>query len=252
MPVEVLKCSTEIQPFFNELSMPKGINGNEEFISKYGDDLFSQKIHLIKEVLRRMQDLHDTINSGRFFLCAAQRSSFSEYYKEPTPKWANDWVRAQFIVSSIQSYNSAFDLYLQVNWLFFELFKSVPSIPHEITTKSLKTILKSCSINKITTLSNKSIIGDCIYSAIKNFSELPCRKKIHSLCNAIKHRQRIDFKELSAGKHQIYIDFNEYNSHDTLLIESIYNLISILKDYHKAIVELCNISTPYWSYNTNP
>ena len=73
MAVEQLKCTPELEPFFQELPMPKGINGGEEIISRYGNCFFSSDVNRAMEVLRRMQDFHDAINSGRFFLPVSTR-----------------------------------------------------------------------------------------------------------------------------------------------------------------------------------
>ena len=51
----------------------------------------------------------------------------------------------------------------------------------------------------------------------------------------MKHRQWIDIIELSKGKHTIYINCDGYNSSKTLLVSSIPELLSAMKDYHKNI-----------------
>ena len=48
----------------------------------------------------------------------------------------------------------------------------------------------------------------------------------------IKHKRRISFKELSEGKHPFYLDLDNYNSHQTLIISDISHIIKCLKNYH--------------------
>ena len=35
MPIQRLNCSDELQPFFNELPMPNGLNGNEQSLNSF-------------------------------------------------------------------------------------------------------------------------------------------------------------------------------------------------------------------------
>lgn len=250
MPTEFLRCTTELQPYMNELPMPKGFNGKEENLANFSEIIFSSKLETAMEVYRRMQDLHDAMNSGRFFLCLSQRSGYPELYKEPTPKWAVSWVQSRFVESSIQAYNAAFDLYLQINWLYFKLYKYDKKAPHELSKKTFSLILKACEINKIMKVSNKAIIGVSIFEAIKTFRDTKCYKEIHNLCSALKHRQHIDFTELVQGKHQLYINIASYDSQSTLLIRSIPNVIFSLKEFHKELYNLCEQSLPFWSFKS--
>lgn len=254
MPVELLRCSEEMEPFFKELPMPKGLNGNEErFMLKYLD---RPNIFHIMEVFRRMQNLHDAINAGRFFLCEAQRQSFPEVYKEPIPPFANVWISTQYLTSSIQFYNSAFDLYLQVNWIYFELYKYFTKY-QVISTENLDKILKLCKVELMlltrkyhkNNIPKKFLFNSTIYNAMCDFYKSDIYKEIHNLCNSMKHRKRIDFKELMDGRHQLYIDIEQYNSHDTLLVKTIPFIVNTLKEFHKEIATLCNTSVPFWSFD---
>lgn len=247
MPVEILKCADELHQYINELPMPKGLNGKEQNnIIGFIQMKSSSKLKTAMEVYRRMQDLHDAINSGRLFLCLSQRSEYPELYKEPTPEWAASWVQSRFIESSIQAYNSAFDLYLQINWLYFELYKD----KYEFSQETLQKIFTACRIDKILKEHNKLIIGETIYKGICTFKETNCYKEILFLCSAMKHRQRIDFDELSQGKHPLYINIEGYDSQESLLIRSIPNVISSLKEFHKALSNLCEESLPFWSFES--
>lgn len=235
-------------PFFSELPMPEYLNGQEErALLEYID---CPNIELITEVFRRANDLYDAINAGRFLLCEAQRHAFPEVYEEPIPSFANDWVRAQFLTSSVQFYNSAFDLYLQVNWLYYELYKYHTKYKI-ISSKKLDKILRECKLELILNPKIKVLFNPIIHDAICTFTDTACFKEIRNLCNSMKHRKRITFKELMNGKHQIYIDLNNYDSHEALLVRTFSSVIDSLKDYHKGIILLCNSSHPYWKFDKN-
>lgn len=252
MPIEILKSANELQPYIKELPIPKGLNGKEQNFLNFIKTGPSPKLKTQMEVYRRMQDLHDAMISGRFFLCISQRSEYPELYKEPTPKWAISWVQSRFIESSIQSYDSAFDLYLQINWFYFELYKHSGNtkVPNELTKDLFSKILFYCNINAVMTESNKSVIGKTIYDAINAFRTNKYYIEIHKLCKALKHRQRINFEELSKGKHQLDIIDKDYNSRESLLVRSIPDVISNLKGYHKELSSLCEISLSFWTFES--
>lgn len=247
MPIEILESANELQPYIKELPIPKGLNGKEQNFLNFIKTGPSPKLKTQMEVYRRMQDLHDAMVSGRFFLCISQRSEYPELYKEPPPKWAISWVQSRFIESSIQAYNSAFDLYLQINWLYFELYKD----KYEFSQETLQKIFTACRIDKILKEHNKLIIGETIYKGICTFKETNCYKEILFLCSAMKHRQRINFEELSKGKHQLDIIDKDYNSRESLLVRSIPDVISNLKGYHKELSSLCETSLPLWSFESD-
>ena len=237
----VLKCSDELRPFFNELPMPKGLNGNEQSFNSFPiGQPFALNVSAM-EVFRRMQDCHDSINEGRFFLCLAQRKSFPEIYKEPIYEWCNDWVKSQFVISSLHSYNASFDLFLQVLWIYYKLYQTTFPSVSEITNENLSKILKGCKIEIFKKKDSQKIIGDTVFNAINNFCDTPCYKEIHDLCNAIKHRQRIEFIELAKDKHGLLLINDNYNSHDSLLKKSISEVINNLKNFHKELSKLSNI-----------
>lgn len=131
MPVEKLVASDETKEFFTELKLPTGLNGNEvhgkHFWENFNDAPKSfDDLATINESYRRMQDFYDTINSGRFFLAIAQREHYPEIYSGEPPSWADNWVKAQFINSAIHSYSASFDIYLQILWISFKLYKQIP------------------------------------------------------------------------------------------------------------------------------
>lgn len=248
MAIEYLIASDVMAPFFSELPMPEYLNGQEErTLLEY---IACPNIEQVTEVFRRMNDLYDAINAGRFFLCEAQRQAFPEVYKTPIPSCANDWVRAQFLTSSVQFYNSAFDLYLQVNWIYYELYKYFTKYKN-LSSKQLDKILKACKPELILSSKIKRLFNPVIFNAVYTFYNSESFKEIRGLCNSIKHRKRINFKELMNGKHQIYVDLHEYDSHEALLVRTFSSVIDSLKEYHKGITLLCNSSYPHWTFDKN-
>lgn len=248
MPIQRLNCSDELQPFFNELPMPNGLNGNEQSLNSFPiGQSFAQNVSAM-EIFRRMQDCHDSINEGRFFLCLAQKKSFPEIYKEPIYEWGINWVKSQFVISSFHSYNASFDLFLQVLWIFYKLYQYNAPCVKEITNDNLTLILKNCKIDKFRKECNRTIIGEVVFNAINNFCEAPCYAEIHNLCNAIKHRQRVEFIELSKNKHNFLLFGDNYNSHSSILKKSIPKVIENLKDFHNELSNLSNICLPLITY----
>ena len=247
MPKIELKASDELQPFFNELPLPQGLNGREVNICNFNGLILSTKLSLVIEIYRRMQDLYDSFNSGRLFLCIAQRNQFPEIYKEPIPSWGINWVKIQFLLSSIHSYNSTFDLYLQVNWLYFELFKYDSTTSQlDFSGNNLERILNACKRRKFSYSTIKKHIYSDINNYIFEFESTKSYKEVAELCNTIKHRQGISFTELSRDKHPFYLDFENYNSYKTLFERDISQVIMILKNYHQELKNLCDASIPFW------
>lgn len=249
MPIESLICSKELQPFFNELPMPKGINGKEQNLNNFSFKQSFSEMASTMEVFRRMQYCHDSINEGRFFLCLAQRGNFPEIYRGPISAWGIDWVKSQYVMSSLSSYNASFDLFLQIVWFFYELYKTNKPFVAEIKNDNIDKILKGCKVEIIKNEANKVAIENVVYNSINDFCNTTCYKEIHNLCNAIKHRQRIEFVELCKGKHDFFIETDKYNFHSTLLKRSLSDVIGTLKDFHKEISKLCEICIPLISYN---
>lgn len=248
MPVEILVASEETKGFFKELPMPKGINGNEvkglqyfeicTDASKTFDDLAT-----VTETFRRMQDFHDTMNSGRFFLVNAQRNSYPEVYSENPPSWANDWIKSLYLNSAIHSYSAAYDIYLQILWICFELYKqSTKKLPSSISNDNFLKILQGCNINEIKTQSK--VLGDQLCDNLNTFVELKNTKDVRNLCKQIKHRQSISYSELSENKHPFMIKSSNYNSLKTLSMYSIDEVIAMLKQFHKDLTDLSDFSIP--------
>lgn len=248
MPKEILKSSEETKDFFAELPIPQGLNGNEVNGKQYWNFFWDSSknfddLATITETYRRMQDLYETINSGRFFLSNAQRSQFPEIYSEVPPAWANDWVKSQYVNSALHMYSASFDIYLQIIWISFGLYKNYPQkCPSIITDKDLEKILETCNIMLIE--NQTSILGNDLSKKIKQFHLSDNTKEIRNLCKQIKHRQSISFSELSINKHPFMIKSSSYNSCQTLSEYSINDVITKLKDFHKKLVELSNYTTP--------
>ena len=205
--------------------------------SKDFDDLAT-----ITETYRRMQDLYETINSGRFFLANAQRQCFPEMYSGKPPTWANDWIKSQYVNSAIHIYSASFDIYLQILWISFGLYKNISNVPNTITDKNLDKILEACNIKRIET--QNSILGEELCLIIKSFYLSDNTKDIRNLCKQIKHRKSISYIELSTNKYPIMIKSNLYNSHQTLSEFSISRVIEKLKEFHNNFVNLINFTIP--------
>lgn len=248
MPTEKLIASVEIKEFFKELPIPLGLNGNEVNGKKYFEAFLDASksfddLAYITETYRRMQDFYDSLNSGRFFLAYAQRKSFPEAHSGTPPEWANDWIKAQFVNSAIHSYSASFDLFLQILWIGFELYKLFPGkCPSQLTEESLNEILEYCNINRVKT--QTVILGDLICDKISAFHLSDNSKEVRNICKQIKHRQGISYSELSKDKHPILIMSDSYNSHHTLSTYSISDIIDKLKLFHKGLVELSNFIIP--------
>ncbi|MBD5218045.1 MAG: hypothetical protein HDS73_06095 [Bacteroidales bacterium] len=119
MPVETFVALEQTKGFFKELLMPKDINRNEVNGNSFFENFMNSSkgfsdLATLNESCRRMQDFHDTMNSGRFFLANAQRNSYPEVYSGNPPLWANDWIKSLYLNSAIHSYSAAFDIYLQI------------------------------------------------------------------------------------------------------------------------------------------
>lgn len=248
MPVEHLIASDETKDFFKELPMPKGVNGNEVNGKLYWE-IFTKSsknfndLAIATETFRRMQDFHDTINSGRFFLAYAQRQQYPEIYSGTPPKWANNWITSQFVNSAIHAYSASFDIYLQIVWISFELFTHFPNnSPSTITETSLDKILEACNINRVE--SQSQILGVDLCDKIKILHNSNTCKEVRNLCKQIKHRQSISYDELSTDKHPIMIKSDNYNSHNTLSTYSLEDVITKLKQFHKDLTELSNFTIP--------
>lgn len=247
MPKEVLIASEDIKPFFKELSLPGGFNGNEVNGKAYWEHFWNPSLSFdnlatITETYRRMQDFYDTLNSGRFFLCMAQRTNFSEVYSGTPPKWANDWIRSQYLDSAIHSYSASFDLYLQILWISFELFKANPKLPPKITEDALDVILSKCNINAIE--EHENILGKQLIDALKSVHYSANTRIVRDLCKQVKHRKKISYKELSEDKHPIMVKSECYNSHNTLSVHTLDEVITYLKIFHKALTELAVLTRP--------
>lgn len=248
MPVETLVASDETKKFFNELPMPQGVNGNEvngrhyweifTDASKTFDDLAT-----VTETFRRMQDFHDTINSGRFFLANAQRENFPEIYSGEAPSWANDWIKSQYVNSAIHAYSASFDIYLQILWISFKLYLQIPKLSSSVLSNDdLENILEACNINKVET--QTTILGNELCEKIVMFHNSTICKEVRNLCKQIKHRQSISFAELSKDKHPIMIKSDKYNSLNTLAMYHIDDVIATLKHFHKDLTVLSDYTIP--------
>lgn len=248
MPVEILVASDETKHFFAELPMPRGINGNEVKGKQYWDLSLDESTSIddlttINETYRRMQDFHDTLNSGRFFLANAQRSQFPEIYSGEPPTWANDWIKSQYLNSAIHSYSAAFDIYLQILWIGFGLYKQFPKkCPTILSDDTLDKILEVCNINLVKSQNN--ILGTELCDKIERFHNCSITAFVRNLCKQIKHRRCISYLELSMDKHPIMISTGSYNSHKTVSEYSIYDIISNLKKFHKVIKIISNYTIP--------
>lgn len=248
MPVETLVASDETKKFFNELPMPQGVNGNEVngkyyweiFIdaSKTFDDLAT-----VTETFRRMQDFHDTINLGRFFLANAQREHYPEIYSGEPPTWANDWISSQYVNSAIHAYSASFDIYLQILWISYKLYLQIPKLSSVVLSNAnLEKILGACKIDKVET--QTAVLGNELCQKIVEFHASTICKEVRNLCKQIKHRQSISYTELSSDKHPIMIKSDSYNSQNSLSKYSIVDIISKLKQFHKVLTELSNYTIP--------
>ena len=248
MPKQTLVASEETKRYFSELPLPKDLNGNEVKGGTYWE-IFTdvtktfEDLATVTETYRRMQDLYDTINSGRFFLANAQRKHYPEFYSGEPPTWANDWVTSQFLNSAIHSYSAAFDIYLQILWISFELYKQYPDkAPSELSDANLDDILEVCNVNRIE--SQQLILGTQLIERIKNFHLSGNTKAVRNLCKQIKHRRSIIYSELSKDKHPIMIKSDSYDSHKTLSIYAIDDIIGKLKQFHKDLTGLSNYTIP--------
>lgn len=255
MPRETLHASDETKQYFSELPIPIGINGNEVNGKLYWELFLDssksfEDLAVITETFRRMQDFYETINTGRFFLANAQRDSYPEIYSGETPAWANNWVKSQYVNSAIHAYSAAFDIYLQIIWVCYELYKQFPKLPTVLTDSDLDSILEACNINRVE--SQHTVIGTELGDKIKAFHLLSNTMDVRNLCKQIKHRQSISYTELSESKHPIMIQSSSYNSHKTLSEYSIVDVIGKLKQFHKDLVELSNFTVPIVTTKLKP
>jgi hypothetical protein len=248
-----------LKPFFDELKIPKGLNGNEQ-VGKPFFDVFrpdqpceNENLIISMEVFRRMQDLYEAFVDGRYFLCLAQYDYMPQIYKDPIPEWAKAWTKIKFLESAIWSYCSGFDFFLQINWFYFRIFKYVKKCPHILTTENFDKIIHDCNITSLceTKVGSVSVLNDEILKNLNSFKSSLVFNEIRNLCNSIKHRQKIEFNDLASLKHPFLINICGYDSNSTILKRDFSSVIDSLKSFHKELYNLCDKSIPLWNFGEN-
>jgi len=232
-----LMPSEEIRIFINELPIIKCLKNTQK---THNNLFFASDWNmscLASEVYRRIGDLYDVFCEARLFLCLCQKTNFPEIYSEPIPAWGNYHIRATFLNSAIEAYNSAFDFLAQIIYLSFKLYEDDNKNFSDLSFESILTKYR----NPKDITSQEAIVGEKIVNEINKFCKTKEFIEVHYLCNSIKHRKRIRYSELPNSEEVLIIRYNRYNSHKTLLKRNMADVIQSLKDYHHSLSYLCEI-----------
>lgn len=220
-----------IQSFFNELKLPKGYNNKAFYLSLVTADMTD--ICNRNEVTRRMQDAYNMLNCARFNLVMAQKDSYPEVLDEPHEKEPNLWIKSIYIDNALIAYNNTFDYILQIVWFHYKIYEQYSQ---KLSSTTLDEILQGCMWKKIENKQN--CIDSSLFTAMNSFY---LNNKINDNANCLKHRRWINFDSVDDGL--TILDCN-YDSIDTYKTENTTgkdNIIDILKEHHKKVVNLMEI-----------
>ena len=173
-----IEPTEDIKPFLRGLCLPKGFNGKKnsnKFIEFYTKNGFRD---VDAETCKRFQDVYNTIAGARLSVALAQKKEFPEFIQPD--KWGYNWIRSRYVTDAILLYEAAFDLLLQIPWIFFQVYK-LNNNELELG-KDLPIILRSCRLRKKVTYDengacsikfglNEKIVPHNLYSLIDTFAK---------------------------------------------------------------------------------
>lgn len=238
-----------------ELELPEFINGLE---SKNVCNILQPNEYYPSQIetFRLFQNLYFNISYARYSLYQACEEDHS---KEFSSSEGVMWLRCFYCNNALILYNSCFDLLLQTIWIYKELYvgynfsrKSGETKSfNKITTSDLSNIYKGCSLEAVNKQykSNKEHLKE-INKFNTEFS------KVRNWANALKHRNGITYKQLYTNSPLGLIKCNwnlvnqedgtlrlktndiSYNSSETIELEDINEITTLLIKYHKEFYKL--------------
>lgn len=233
-PVKHTRSSGKLKPFLSELDLYSEILRDE-----YNPINILNGNRDILEVYRRMNGLFNTVAQARFNLCVAQLKSYPDFLSEDSDNESNLWVSSAFLNNAIVGYQSAFDLLLQVSWIFSNMYKEYTytdendnPIDSEISSVSLPYILKKCGWSKFEKKSN--LLDAHYFDLLCKFHDSNTYKSVIDLANYLKHKQHIEYSDMKSEPGFIVIS-DKYNSEATRKVEDRDAVFALLKSYHNEL-----------------
>lgn len=239
-PKKTTHGSAALVPFLRELKqleLPRDVNNPMYFFADNG--LSADET---KEVLRRFSGVYHTGAEARFNLAIAQLKRYPDFLSDDSDDESHLWISTVFTDNALISYQSLFDLILQVSWIYYKVY-TYYYLPDKVTNlklsnNSLHYILQKCDFKKIT--QHGDLLNPRYLKALVDFNDSDIYKRINELANSSKHRQSINYQEIST-EDQLLVKSDTYCSADTLLSEKLDDVIQSLKDYHNAIYDLIKL-----------
>lgn len=195
---------------------------------------------VIYETFRVLQDLHYLISTARWALIQSHRILHFKSGLIWNNGWEQLWTRATWLNNAIVMYDSCFDKLTQAIWIGTESFTS-------------KVGLNRASLYDIMTIDDlyrkcwhRDDIPKKIPDPFKSMlSDLRCSKCGYNVANysqKIKHRGGMRYDGLFPFG-QISIAGDGYDPYTTRNMQDIDVVVTELKDYHIALVELADSVT---------
>lgn len=235
----------------SELVLPEWLNGKEASYAFLNES--EKDVNHLMETCRSLQCLYDAIASASLNLMLACKNDYSCLLDSHTSQWSHLWMRSQFVSNAILWYNSTFDLMLQPLWIYFMIYKKAkPDL--QLTTLNLDGILSSCRLESLVKY-GKSDIGNSLIDKLKGI-DTGMQENIRFWANTLKHRRKIEYKELSRNNHLVAVGGTSsietdksgvttiqaengiYNSSKTILYLNMKDAIDRLFLFHKDIIPI--------------
>lgn len=240
-PKKTTHGSAALAPFLRELKqldLPRDVNNPMYFFADNG--LSADET---KEVLRRFGGVYHTGAEARFNLAIAQLKRYPDFLSDDSDDESHLWISTVFTDNALISYQSLFDLILQVSWIYYKIY-TYYYLPDKVTqlklsNDSLHYILHKCELKRIVT--HGDLLNPQYLKALVDFSNSDIYKRINELANSSKHRQSINYLEVST-EDQLLVKSDSYCSADTLLSERLDDVIKSLKEYHNEIYDLIKLT----------
>lgn len=239
-PKKTTHGSPALVPFLRELKqldLPRDINNPIYFFNDNG--LGADET---KEVLRRFGGVYHTGAEARFNLAIAQLKRYPDFLSADSDDESHLWISTVFTDNALISYQSLFDLILQVSWIYYKVYTCyyMPDgqTKLELSTNNINYILLKCKLDKI--IQHGHLLDQNYLQSLIDFSNSDIYIRINELANSSKHRQCINYQEVFT-EDQLLVKNDQYCSADTLLSERLDDVIKSLKDYHNAIYDLIKL-----------
>lgn len=233
------------------------------------------------ETSRLFQALYNTFTAARY---ALTKGELKLHTSNEMP-WNNGsraqfWLRKMYLNNAIIWYNSSFDILLQCLWIGKRLFTQSTKGDNDRIKYSLdyiianrEKIIKKCDdvskslpdLFRVADIGNKKTMGEILkkcsltpfegkdeYKFLGTFRN---STKIPKWANDLKHKNGLQYKEdysFSGG----VLKSGAYDSHETLSLIEIDEVVEELAKYHKGIISVVNktyevIQAEFKQYNCN-